>query len=111
MDFENERVFQRLPPVIKYFIESQHKLIYEKVKTMVLKKYGENGIKCLVKSSGFRAPSLNAYVGGVSDSLHLWGCAIDFLKVGIFKDRPIPICNTLQIIDSGKCWHVQIRRS
>jgi zinc D-Ala-D-Ala carboxypeptidase len=29
-------------------------------------------------SSGFRCPEVNAAVGGVSDSAHLFGCACDF---------------------------------
>lgn len=110
MDSENEKVFNRFPASLKYFIESQHKLIYEKVKTMVIKEFGQDGLKSLVKSSGFRAPRLNNYVGGVFDSLHIWGCAIDFRKVGIFKDKPIPVCSSLQCLDSGSCWHVQLKR-
>lgn len=111
MDSENEKVFKRFPPSLKYFIESQHKLIYEKVKAMVIKEYGQNGLKYLVKSSGFRAPRLNTYIGGVFDSLHIWGCAIDFRKVGIFQSKPIPVCSALECIDSGTCWHIQLKRS
>lgn len=110
MDSENEKVFNRFPSSLKYFIQSQHQLIYEKVKTMVIKEFGQDGLKSLVKSSGFRAPRLNNYVGGLHDSLHIWGCAIDFRKVGIFKDKPIPVCVNLECIDSGKCWHVQLKR-
>ena len=107
---DNKLAFNRLPTVLKYFIQSEHKILIDKVKNNVRSKYGEEGIKSLVKSSGFRAHSTNSRHNGVVDSLHLVGLAADFLKVGIFKDKPIPVCCNLQVIDSGKCWHVQFKR-
>lgn len=107
---DNAEAFKRLPLVFRYFIESQHKILISKVRNRVRNLYGEEGLKDLVKSSGFRSYSTNVRHNGISDSLHLVGLAADFLKVGIFKDNPIPVCCSLECIDSGKCWHVQFRR-
>lgn len=110
LDTSNEVTFKRFPAVLRYFIQSQHNMIYQKVKTSVNKRFGEEGLKSLVKTSGFRSDLVNRTVGGVPSSLHLYGCAIDFKKVGIFKNQPIPVCESLEVIDSGKCWHIQIKR-
>lgn len=108
---DNEKAFNRMPSILKYFITSNQSMILERVKKKVGEIYGENGLKDLVKTSGYRSFSTNIRNGGVSDSLHLYGLAIDFRKTGIFKDKPIPTCCTLETIDSGKVWHVQYRRS
>lgn len=107
---DNSRAWTRLPTVLKYFITSQHKTLIDKVKNNVVKEYGEKGLTSLVKSSGFRAVQTNNRHNGVIDSLHLFGLAVDFLKVGIFKDKSIPVCCDLQCIDSGVCWHIQYKR-
>lgn len=107
---DNKAAFERLPVVLKYFVETQQRLLCNKVKNKVLSEYGEEGLNSLCKSSGFRSHRTNLRHGGVADSLHLFGCAADFLKVGIFKDTPIPVCCNLEVIDSGKCWHVQFKR-
>ena len=106
----NKQAFERMPKMLQYFIDSTQKLIFEKVYRKVKELYGESGTSDLCKTSGFRSFKTNSDVGGVSDSLHLFGCAIDFAKKGIFKDNPIPTCCNLQLIDSGKCWHVQLKR-
>lgn len=107
---ENKKAFEKLPTVCQYFVTSQQRLLCNKIKNNVVRNYGEEGLKSLVKSSGFRAHSTNSHHNGVVDSLHLWGCAADFLKKGIFENNPIPVCCNLQCIDSGKCWHVQFKR-
>lgn len=107
---DNKRGWDRLPTILKYFISSTQKNLYERVKNKVQEKYGQDGIDSLVKTSGFRSIITNSRNGGVPDSLHLFGCAIDFAKVGIFKNKPIPTCCELECIDSGKCWHVQFKR-
>lgn len=107
---DNLNAYNRLPTVLQYFISSEHKILIQKIVNNVRSKYGEEGVGDLVKSSGFRAYQTNVRHNGVSDSLHLVGLAADFLKVGIFKDKPIPVCCNLQCIDSGKCWHIQFRR-
>lgn len=107
----NEKAWNRLPKVLQYFISSEHKILMSKIKNNVRSKFGEEGLKSLVKSSGFRSHFTNSRNGGVSDSLHLFGLAADFLKIGIFKDNPIPVCCNLQCIDSGYCWHIQFKRN
>ena len=75
------------------------------------KKYvAVEGVEHLVKTSGFRSHSVNARHNGVVDSLHLWGCAADFRKSGLFQNQSIPVCCDLQCIDSGDCWHIQFKR-
>ena len=107
---ENKVAFEKMPRILQYFISSQQKLLVERVKKMVVRRYGEAGLNDLVKTSGFRSISVNSRYNGVSDSLHLWGCAADFAKCGIFSSQPIPVCHELQVIDSGDCWHVQFKR-
>lgn len=103
--------WNKLPRCLQYFFSSQQKSILDRVKRKVVEKYGEAGLQDLVKTSGWRSVAGNRVIGGVVNSLHLYGCAIDFAKKGIFKDNPIPVCCDLQCIDSGKCWHVQFKRS
>lgn len=107
---DNKKAWDKLPRILKYFISSTQKMIFDKVSRRVKEKYGEGGLKDMVKTSGFRSISSNNRNHGVIDSLHLFGCAIDFGKVGIFKNNSIPVCCELECIDSGKCWHVQLKR-
>ena len=108
---DNKAAFEKMPQILKYFISSTQKLIVARVIREVERRYGKNGVSDLVKTSGFRAHCVNARYGGVTDSLHLYGCACDFRKCGLFAVNPIPVCSELQIIDSGDCWHIQIKRS
>lgn len=107
---DNQRAWNRLPTILKYFISSTQKNLYDRVRKKVQEIYGKDGINSLVKTSGFRSIATNTRNGGVVDSLHLFGCAIDFKKYGIFKNKPIPTCCELECIDSGDCWHVQYKR-
>ena len=107
---ENKAAYEKLPKILQYFISSQQKHLADKVRRAVEKRYGSEGVQSLVKTSGFRAQSVNARHNGVADSLHLWGCAADFRKSGLFKNNPIPVCCDLQCIDSGDCWHIQFKR-
>lgn len=107
---DNQKAWDRLPSQLKYFISSTQRMIIDKIKRKVESVYGKDKLLDLVKTSGFRSASTNSRVGGVSDSLHLFGCAVDFAKKGIFKDVPIPVCCELQCIDSGDCWHIQLKR-
>lgn len=107
---DNKKAFDRLPTQLKYFIHSTQRMIVEKVINKVKSVYGQNGLESLCKTSGFRSVSSNNRNGGVIDSLHLFGCAVDFAKIGIFKDNPIPVCCNLEVLDSGKCWHIQLKR-
>lgn len=107
---ENKAAFEKMPRILQYFISSQQKLLVERVKKMVVRLYGETGLKDIHKTSGFRSVAVNTRHNGVPDSLHLWGCAADFAKYGRFASNPIPVCPELQVIDSGDCWHVQFRR-
>ena len=63
-------------------------------------------------SSGYRCPALNAAVGGVSDSAHLYGYGADF-ECPSFGD-PLAICRALaaaniiwdQLIEEGTWVHI-----
>lgn len=107
---DNSSAFKAFPKILQYFIVSQQNVLYGKVEAAVRKKYGQSGVDSLVKTSGFRSRLTNSRHNGVFDSLHLYGLAIDFAKKGIFKTVPIPVCCNLQVIDSGDCWHIQIKR-
>ena len=106
----NKEAFDKLPVTLRYFISSTQNTIVAKVKKKVVEQYGESGLADLYKTSGFRSFKANRDCGGVADSLHLYGCAVDFAKKGIFKDKFVELCCNLELIDSGKCWHVQLRR-
>lgn len=106
----NKKAWDKLPKILKYFISSTQKMIFDKVERNIIEKYGQSRLKDLVKTSGFRSIDTNSRVGGVPDSLHLYGCAIDFKKIGFFKDNPVPVCCELECIDSSRCWHVQLKR-
>lgn len=56
---DNKAAFERLPTVLKYFVETQQRLLCNKVKNRVLAEYGQKGIDDLVKSSGFRSHRTN----------------------------------------------------
>ena len=107
---ENKAAYEKLPQILQYFISSQQKHLVDKVRRAVEKRFGAEGVEYLIKTSGFRAQSVNARYNGVADSLHLWGCAADFRKSGLFKSSTIPVCCDLECIDSGDCWHVQFKR-
>lgn len=108
---DNKKAFDRLPKVVQYFVSSQQKNLCVKVVSRVKQLYGDDGLKHLVKTSGFRSHVVTSRHGGVADSLHHYGCAADFRKTGIFANQPIPTCCDLECIDSGKVWHVQYKRS
>lgn len=109
-NYLNSRVWDKLPTQFKYFVDSTQKQIVDRVKRKVVEKYGQDGLQDLVKTSGWRSVSANRDCGGVADSLHLYGCAVDFAKKGIFKDNPIPVCCDLVCISSNNCWHVAFKR-
>lgn len=108
---DNQKAWDRLPLHLKYFIQSTQEMILAKVTNTVRRLYGEEGCKDLVKTSGFRSRVTNSRNGGVADSLHLFGCAIDFRKCGIFEKIPIPVCCNLEVIDEPNHWHIQLKRS
>lgn len=66
----------------------------------------------ILVSSGYRSPSVNAAVGGVANSAHCQGWAVDFIAPG-FGD-PIHICKAVaaspmewdQIIEEGTWVHI-----
>lgn len=48
----------------------------------------------IVITSGYRCPPLNKAVGGVDTSMHMQGCAADFICPGY--GSPLQICKTLE---------------
>ena len=107
---DNKEAFEELPIQVQYFFASMQKSITQRVENEVRKKFGQAGINDLKKSSGFRSYKVNTRWGGVPDSLHLFSCASDYRKYGIFARNPIPVPSCLECIDSGDCWHVQMKR-
>lgn len=66
-------------------------------------------------NSGFRCPEVNARVGGVSNSAHLYGYAADFICPAF--GSPLMICNAIegtasirfdQIIEEGTWVHLSV---
>lgn len=107
---DNEKAFNKLPLSLRFFINSTQRQIVDRIKKKVVEQYGEDGLKDLFKTSGFRSLATNCRHNGVADSLHLFGCAVDFAKKGIFKEKFVKVCCNLELIDSNKCWHVQLKR-
>src|SRR5260370_378354 len=54
------------------------------------------GAKPIVITSGYRCPALNAAVGGVADSAHLYGRACDFIVPGF--GSPLLVCQALDLV-------------
>ena len=108
---ENKKAYEELPRIMQYFISSQQKQLSERIINGVRRKYGEAGVKALVKTSGFRSPSVTSRHHGVSNSLHHFGLAIDVRKCNPFlHDRPFEPCELVQVVDSGDVWHIQFKR-
>jgi hypothetical protein len=108
---DNKEAFEALPKTYQYFFSTMQKSLCERVERSVVKQYGIIGLQSLQKTSGFRSHKTNARWNGKSNSLHLIAAAADFRKCGIFSNNPIPVCSQLECIDSGKCWHIQFKRS
>jgi len=109
--FSNRAAFETLPKPAQFFISSMQKQLTDRVERQCSKEFGIIGMGSLIKTSGFRSLDTNQRHRGAFNSLHLWGLAADFAKVGLFKDKFIkPCCGSIEVLNSGDCWHVQFKR-
>jgi len=66
---KHEKTFKRLPPALQEIIRDAQRTL----QLLVTTRY-----KNAIPTSGYRCPQVNTSVGGVVDSLHLFGFARDF---------------------------------
>ena len=99
---ENKKAFESLPSCLRLAIKEAQNTINQAVRAA-------NSGRKIQSTSGFRAPTVNTRVGGVVNSLHLWGFARDFR---FFADEPEPfkVPDFLECIKSKGCWHAQYKR-
>lgn len=113
----NCEAFKRLPSLFQQYITDKHcelrNYVYSITKNTKYKP---------LFTSGFRSPAVNKKVGGVSDSLHLYGLAIDFVLMSnlgntlisatLYKDlfKNTEIDNKYQIIFEKTHVHLQFNR-
>lgn len=74
----NAEAFKRLPAFYQCFITDKINFL----KAIVYEAFSGNCKYRPIFTSGFRSYSVNKACGGVSDSLHLFGLAVDFVLVG-----------------------------
>lgn len=88
--------FKNLPSFFQDYITQKHSVLVK-----VATKLCENqSFKPLI-TSGYRSPSVNKKVGGVSNSLHLHGLAIDFICVTRLGDVPLKCSNVKEKLISA----------
>lgn len=102
---ENIRCFKRLPVFFQEFITGRHASLRNKV-VYACRQQG----KQFKFTSGYRAPSVNQQIGGVIDSLHLYGLAIDFVSDGFDCEIANKLFNDVLFIDEKNHVHCQYRR-
>lgn len=113
----NCEAFKRLPSFYQQYITDKHC----ELRNYVFSVFKNTKYKPLF-TSGFRSSAVNKKVGGVSDSLHLYGLAIDFVLMSnlgntlisatLYKDllKNIEIDNKYQIIFEKTHVHLQFNR-
>ena len=87
----NCEAWKRLPSFYQEFITNMHNDLVNCAVDIFKDKY------CVEVTSGFRSPAVNKRVGGVADSLHLHGLAIDFILLK--KDRWLSKVDLTMTID------------
>lgn len=101
----NIEAFKRLPVFFQEYITSKHALLRNKIVhacRMQDKKFRF--------TSGFRSHEVNAKVGGVEDSLHLFGLAIDFVSEGFDCEKANKLWNDATFINEKSHIHCQFKR-
>ena len=112
----NCEVWKRLPIFLQDFITTKHIIL----RNVVFDFLKPSGLKP-VFTSGFRSPVVNKNVGGVSDSLHLHGLALDFIPLSqcnvIKLDKnleeqfkKLPIKDNYTLIFENTHYHIQFKR-
>lgn len=95
------QIFAKLAPAIQVAISCYQEQIQREVDTKNPGRFRP--------TSGFRCASENARVGGVPDSLHIWGMARDFVPVdGDFSREPSVCSRRYRVHRSPKCWHIEV---
>lgn len=77
----NCEAFKRLPSFFQDYITAKHADL-RNFAIHILDKYGYKPIF----TSGFRSVAVNKKVGGVSDSLHIHGLAVDIILIDKFNN-------------------------
>lgn len=110
----NSEAFKRLPDFFQDYIANLQTSMQ-----LQIKKAFEDDIRNVVFTSAFRSPYINKQCGGVSDSLHLHGLAVDFVfekKFGKIryieklKHIPLSILDSFEIFFEKTHYHCQFRR-
>lgn len=113
----NCEAFKRLPPFFQDYITSKHADL-RNFAIHVLDKYGYKPIF----TSGFRSVAVNKKVGGVSDSLHIHGLAVDLILIDIYNNlcdtklypdivKRLGLFDDFQFIPEKTHIHLQFRRN
>lgn len=98
----NQIGFKRLPAFFQLLVKQSQQKIQEAVE-----KY--NPGRKIRPTSGFRSVENNIKVGGVADSLHIFGLARDF-RFYSDESEPFKVPDSMICIKSTNCWHVQYKR-
>lgn len=107
---DNQESWDRLAKEWKYFYSSMQKILWEKICKANYAKYGEQGLKDLKKTSGFRSPKVTRRHLGKIDSDHHHAAAIDISKHGLYATNIPAACCNIMVIESKDCWHYQFKR-
>lgn len=98
----NVKAFSALPGCAKAFINNVQARIQEEVEKKNPGKF--------LPTSGFRSTATNSKYAGQPQSLHLVGCARDFVPIdGIFSNPPIADEHMFIVRRSPRAWHVEYR--
>lgn len=101
----NKQAFDRLPVFFQEFITSKHAQLRNRIVHCCRLQ------NCNFKfTSGFRSPTVNEKVGGVKDSLHLHGLAIDFVSKGFDCKKASAVFADTEFFDEQTHIHCQFKR-
>jgi hypothetical protein len=94
--------FRALPSALQLLIKQTQSKIQQAVQI-------NNPGRKIVATSGFRSFAVNSKVGGVANSLHLWGFARDF-RLFADEQEPFIVPDSMICLKSKNCWHVAYKR-
>lgn len=102
---DNITAFRRLPVFFQEYITGKHAVLRNKIVSACRQQN-----KQFKFTSGFRSPAVNAKVGGVVDSLHLHGLAVDFVSAGFDCDVANKLFDDIVFINEKNHIHCQFKR-